>query len=406
METTLMLITKLLLVFTQLALRMNIANLRTLAVMTALLMKGSRVVNEMNTKNLLDNFFSSLALNPYTKLFFVGDGANWVLDWEIRNIQRIAVHIGIVTYCATRGLGLIRQSIFHSSRSILQRPYLYVNGLNNVAFSYFHGYPSSGDSVAIECYENLKKYHRKVTRIQVSHSYMKNVILDTGIAAEKVFLIPIAIDPNFFSPQSAESKKNARNQYGIPQNAVVVGSFQKDGNGWREGLEPKLIKGPDVFLKTVQLLKIAIPELFILISGPARGYVKKGLGELKIPYKHIYLDHYPDIGKLYHCLDLYVVASREEGGPKAILEAMASGVPLVTTRVGQAMDLVTHEENALMVDPEDTEGLAYWGEKILSDSMWRERVIRKGIATAGENTYASQVPLWREFFKDFVRVNH
>jgi len=46
---------------------------------------------------------------------------------------------------------------------------------------------------------------------------------------------------------------------------------------------------------------------------------------------------------MLQALDLYIVASREEGEPKAILESMASGVPLVTTEVGQAMDFVEHE---------------------------------------------------------------
>ena len=45
------------------------------------------------------------------------------------------------------------------------------------------------------------------------------------------------------------------------------------GVGWGDGLEPKLIKGPDVLLQTVALLRQRIPELFVLLSGPARGYV-------------------------------------------------------------------------------------------------------------------------------------
>ena len=104
---------------------------------------------------------------------------------------------------------------------------------------------------------------------------------------------------------------------------MVIGSFQKDGKGWGEGNEPKLIKGPDV-----------------LLTGPARGYVKTGLESLKIPCKHLYLQDYREIGKYYQALDAYLVTSREEGGPKGVLESMASGIPLISTRVGQAQDLV------------------------------------------------------------------
>jgi glycosyltransferase involved in cell wall biosynthesis len=231
---------------------------------------------------------------------------------------------------------------------------------------------------------------------------MQNLILATGIDSAKVFLIPIGINPDFFSPQTPASRQVSREKYGIPQSAVVVGSFQKDGDGWGEGLTPKLIKGPDVFLQSADILKKSVPELFVLLSGPARGYVKKGLEELRIPYKHVYLEHYPQINELYHCLDLYIVASREEGGPKAILESMASGVPLVTTRVGQAMDMVVHGANGFMVDVEDAEGLAFSAQRILSDSDLRQSTVANGLRTMRRHTYTAQMPLWQKFFAGFV----
>jgi glycosyltransferase involved in cell wall biosynthesis len=272
-----------------------------------------------------------------------------------------------------------------------------------IAFPYYHGYPSSGDAIIVKSYKNLEKYHQRISRIQVTHRYMRDIILESGIDSAKVFLIPIAVNPDFFQAQSSESKKQARNHYGIPQKAVVVGSFQKDGQGWGEGLEPKLVKGPDTFVKTVEILKKSVPELFVLLSGPARGYVKKGLEQINVPYKHVYLKNYPEIGQLYQCLDLYIIASRQEGGPKAILESMASCVPFVTTRVGQAMDLVKHEVNGLMVEPEDFEGLAFCAEKVLSDSTLRDKMTENGLKTANENTYSAHVPLWKKFFTGFVQ---
>lgn len=358
----------------------------------------------MQAKLLIKNTFSSILSPPHSKLFFIDDNANWVLSWEMREVLKISQMLGIDASMA-KNVGIVRQSVFYHSKYVLCRPWLYLYSANNIAFPYFHGTPSSGEPIAVQCYENLQKYHHKVSRIQASHSYMRDIILESGIDPHKVFLIPIAVNPDFFRPQSVGSKSQARSQYGIPQNAMVIGSFQKDGVGWGQGEEPKLIKGPDIFLKTVGILKASVPELFVLLSGPARGYVKKGLEQLNIPYKHIYLEHYPQVGQLYQCLDLYIVTSREEGGPKAILESMASGIPLVTTRVGQAMDLVTHRKNALMVDSEDFEALAFWAEKILSDSQLKNKIIKRGFTTANENTYAAHTQLWREFFRDFVKAN-
>jgi glycosyltransferase involved in cell wall biosynthesis len=228
-------------------------------------------------------------------------------------------------------------------------------------------------------------------------------VLSSGIDPAKVFLIPIGINLSYFQPQTPETRKKIRAKYQIPESAVVIGSFQKDGNGWGEGLEPKYIKGPDIFLQTLEILKSRIPELFVLLSGPARGYVKRGLETLGIPYRHYFLDNYPQVGELFQALDVYIVASRQEGGPKAILESMASRVPLVTTRVGQAMDLVKHEQNAWMVDVEDAEGLAHWAEYAIEHHGSLADVLSQGQKTATANSYEAQIPLWHGFMQGFVK---
>ncbi|MBM4299951.1 MAG: glycosyltransferase family 4 protein [Deltaproteobacteria bacterium] len=234
---------------------------------------------------------------------------------------------------------------------------------------------------------------------------MRDLILSSGIAPEKVFMIPIGINLSFFQVQTPESRRQARARLGIPESAVVVGSFQKDGVGWGEGLEPKLVKGPDIFLKAVDCLKPRIPEIFVLLSGPARGYVKAGLESLRVPYKHLYLDSYPEVGRLFQALDAYIVSSRQEGGPKAVLESMASGVPLVTTRVGQAMDLVRHDRNGWMVESEDYEGLAHWTEYAVSQPSRAAEAVARGLLTAQANTYDSQFPQWLDFMKGFVNFD-
>jgi len=358
--------------------------------------------NKLNS-SLIKNLSASFSRKPYSDVLFVSEGVNWVTTQEILGVAGITEKLGInLRYSGPLLLGLPRQSIFFPTAYFLRNPHRYLIGKNRIAFPFYHGYLPSTSPLVIACHKNLKKYHKRVTRIQASHSYMRDLILESGIDPAKVFLIPIAIDDRFFSPQTPESRRKFREQYAIPQQAVVVGSFQKDGEGWGDGMEPKLVKGPDVFLKTIEALKGSVPELFVLLSGPARGYVKKGLDKLKVPYKHVYLENYPDIGRLYQCLDLYIIASRQEGGPKAMLESMACGVPLVTTRVGQAMDLVAHGENAFMVDVEDFEGLAFWGNKVLVDTELRDRIAKKGLVTAKENVYMAHLPLWKKFFTGFV----
>jgi glycosyltransferase involved in cell wall biosynthesis len=119
-------------------------------------------------------------------------------------------------------------------------------------------------------------------------------------------------------------------------------------------MEPKLIKGPDIFLEVVERLRSEIP-LFVVLTGPARGYVKRGLERLDVPYAHVYVDGHDKLVPCYHALDLYFVTSREEGGPMALIEGMASGVPVVSTAVGMAPDLVRNGITGGLVEPEDIE---------------------------------------------------
>lgn len=340
---------------------------------------------------------------PYSHLIMYGDSVGWSLDWDMRELAGISRKLGIKLARPHWKHAASPQSIFFASQFFLLENDWERLLPNRIGFSYFHGIPNSSDNEFDTIYDALKQHHEKLTRIQVSHTAMRDIVLTTGIDPSKVYLIPIGINLQFFSFRSIKMRRDARMKLNLPTSAFVIGSFQKDGMGWGDGMEPKLIKGPDVFVEVMKRLKREIPELVVLLSGPARGYVKQKLEEAEIPYRHVYLKSYPEIAGLYHALDLYVVSSRQEGGPKAILESMASGVPLVTTRVGQAMDLVKHGENAWMADVEDVDALAAHTLRVYrssSDSL--QPILTAGRKTAEANSYESQIPLWAEFMKGFV----
>lgn len=339
---------------------------------------------------------------PYSHLFLVDDSQQWVLSEEAREIGAIARRLKIPVAPRDWLKQAQPQAVFYMNRIKLLSD-SWRKSSHRVGFAYFHGKPGYPEYPEFEqCYQRLCQWHARIERIQVSHTEIRNIVLNSGIVPEKVFLIPIGINLSYFQMQTPESRERFRAKYQIPESAVVVGSFQKDGSGWGEGMEPKHIKGPDVFLQTLKILKARIPELFVLLSGPARGYVKRGLEKIGVPYRHYFLKNNSQVGELFQTLDVYVVASRQEGGPKAILESMASGVPLVTTRVGQAMDLVKHGQNAWMVDVEDAEGLSHWAEYAIHHYGSLEPILLQGQKTAEANSYEAQIPLWRKFMQDFV----
>ena len=337
---------------------------------------------------------------PYSRLLLMSDAPAWVLAYEMQEIGGLARRLGITTTDSTLWPYVSHQCVFYGSHFNLllgdqwRQP-------NRLGMAYLHGKPGTGFKEFDRSYEVLQRAHHRFDRVQTTHAEIHRLVLESGIAAEKVFLIPLAVDPAIFPPVTPTARAAARRRFNIPEHARVVGSFQKDGVGWEEGDQPKRVKGPDIFLSVIDQLRHDVPELFVLLSGPARGYVKRGLRQQGVPFAHEYIDDPRALAPLYHAIDVYVVSSRQEGGPKAILESMSAGVPVVTTRVGQAMDLVAHGVNGWMVEVDDAAGLARWAREILTDGA-PAAVLGAAHQTASANSYASQLPLWRRFFDGFV----
>jgi glycosyltransferase involved in cell wall biosynthesis len=338
----------------------------------------------------------SIFWKPYSRLLIVGDNAGWSVDDDARDLKHFAEKLGIPSHIVGRTPWNIVQAVHYTSQFSLELD-IY-KSKHRISVDYYHGRPETQESFR-KCFEALKRHHKEITRVRVSNKEMESLIKSSGINPEKVMRIPLGIDTNVFQPVTPEARPISRLNLDIPENAIVVGSFQKDGVGWKEGFEPKLIKGPDIFLKVIENLKSQIPNLWVLLSGPARGYIKNGLDKLGVPYRHQYLKNPNDIAKLYDAIDLYIITSREEGGPKACLQSMAKGVPLVTTAVGQCKDLVTSGTNALMAPVDDINELSRLALEALKNHVLKKGLISNGFRTASENSFDAQLPLWREYLR-------
>lgn len=332
-----------------------------------------------------------------SRLLLVGEGAGWVIDQELEELARQTERLGI-RRASQRLLTSSRgQAAFFGSQFTLLcepwRPFPHALGT-----PYFHGRPGTPGMPEFDvAYRALCDHHGELERVQVTHAEMHDLVLSSGIDPAKVFRIVISVDARLFPPQTPVARSAARRVLGLPEEAFVVGSFQKDGVGWGEGSEPKLIKGPDVLVEALRALRERRPELHVLLSGPARGFVRAGLERYAIPHVHRSLERYEDVAQLYAALDAYIVPSRQEGGPKSVLEAMASGVPIVSTRVGQAAELIRDRVNGRLVEVEDAEALA---EALADPGLYT--YVEAGRETALANCNEAQQPLWRSFFDGFV----
>ena len=233
----------------------------------------------------------------------------------------------------------------------------HMSNSNAYIVSFFHGSPQDGPNIARHIDMFLSTVS-KLRYIVTSSTIVERRLLGWGIPQSKVIRIPLGVDTGLFTPPVNTMRSDARKSYDIPEDKFVIGSFQKDGIGWGEGNDPKLIKGPDIFADVLENLSSSGVPILAFLSGPSRGYLKHRLAKAGIPFIHSYPKTHKDLVSCYHALDAYLITSREEGGPLGLLESMASGVPVVSTRVGMAPDLITNGRTGFLANVDDSEHLA------------------------------------------------
>jgi glycosyltransferase involved in cell wall biosynthesis len=131
------------------------------------------------------------------------------------------------------------------------------------------------------------------------------------------------------------NKSDARKDLELPEDSFIIGSFQRDTEG-SDLISPKLEKGPDLFADVVKKISNHIENVYVLLGGWRRQYVISRLEKDNIKYKFIKMAPLEELRKMYAACDLYIVSSRCEGGPQAILEASAMKVPIISRDVGMA----------------------------------------------------------------------
>ena len=81
---------------------------------------------------------------------------------------------------------------------------------------------------------------------------------------------------------------------------------------------------------------------------------------------------------------------------------MATGVPIISTRVGQAADIISHEMNGWLTDVEDVEALAHWTELAVGKEYSLSPMQSLARTTAEEHSWMAQKGLWNKFFDGIV----
>tara|TARA_A100001011_G_scaffold51538_2_gene49588 strand:- start:358 stop:1278 length:921 start_codon:yes stop_codon:yes gene_type:complete len=151
--------------------------------------------------------------------------------------------------------------------------------------------------------------------------------------------IPFWVNQNIWF--DIPDKESLRNKYNLNKKDYIVGSFQRDTEG-SDLLSPKLSKGPDQLIRILNEIntKDKNLNLHVILAGKRRQYIIDQLKINEIQFTYFEMINFKLLNELYNCLDLYIVSSRIEGGPQSVVECAQAKVPIVSTDVGNASNIL------------------------------------------------------------------
>jgi len=208
------------------------------------------------------------------------------------------------------------------------------------------------------------------------HSISKKTTEDLKkLTNKRINNIPIWINPKIWFYIS--EKERLREKYKFEKKDFLIGSFQRDTEGV-DLTSPKLIKGPDIFVEIIKDLIKKNKNIKIVLTGKRRQYIIGELKKYKIPYVYFEMVDISELNELYNILDLYIVSSRIEGGPQAIVECGITKTPIISTDVGIAPEILSKksiyqhiDKNYLLSEP-DVNTAYNNSKKLLIDNINQE----------------------------------
>ncbi|MBS3150019.1 glycosyltransferase family 4 protein [Candidatus Woesearchaeota archaeon] len=186
----------------------------------------------------------------------------------------------------------------------------------------------------------LKWPAKQANIIQVFTEEQKKILMErTNLKPERIFVWPSGVDYHKF--QKKYDKQLLRRKLEIPNKFIVI-NVSSIVRKRRLELSLRAIKDLDVFF--VHVGTVVDNEYF--------KYLNNLIKELKIENKVIFVGQkfFNEIIDYYLCADLFVLTSSNESFGIPILEAMAAGLPVISTNVGAAKELIENGKNGFVIN--------------------------------------------------------
>jgi glycosyltransferase involved in cell wall biosynthesis len=223
---------------------------------------------------------------------------------------------------------------------------------------------------------DMRREALEANRVLAPSDYVRDSLLEIGVDGARIAMLPYGVDPARFTPGPPRPA-------GAPFRILFVGQI-----GQKKGIK--------YLLEAVR--RLALPKSELVLAGRVIGS-GRALAPYRDLFRHVAHVPYGEVHRLYQEADIFVFPSLHEGSAFANLEAMASGLPVITTP--NAGSLVRDGEDGYVVPIRDVDALMARIEALHRDRALRARMGASARACAiahGWNRHCTELDAWLRRF--------
>lgn len=229
--------------------------------------------------------------------------------------------------------------------------------------------------------------------VAVSEFCRAGLIGNAEVPPDSITVIPNGVDPNEFRPAIGDEKEAIRSELSIPRNAIVL-LFAGAAKTNRKNL--------DLPLRAMASLD---GNCHLLVVGEFRGGAYPTMARrLGLADRVHFTGYRSDLHRLMRCADVFVFPSHYDTFALTVLEAMASGLPVIVTPSVGCVNLIVEGINGfVLANGDDVQGLIKVIQMLVDDPLTRRSVGSAARMTAEQNTWSSMAKKYETLYRRLSR---
>ncbi len=237
---------------------------------------------------------------------------------------------------------------------------------------------------AVNAYWEKQAFRQSKIIIAVSEKVAQELV-NIGVSRQKIRVIVNGVDLQEFTPGVS-----SRTSLGLPEN-VNLALFAGD------------IRIPRKNLDTVLQALVKVPELHLAVVGGTKDSPYPAMAKaLKISERVHFLGYRHNMPQIQQAADLFVFPSRYEPFGLVVIEAMASGLPVITATTTGAADLLNPDCGIVLGDCDDIDALAHALHLLNSDRSLRQQMGKVARTIAEQHSWSTMAQTYLDIFEELI----